>query len=524
MKKNSILKVSLLTILLIVLCTWIFKTISFDGTALNVSDKSELGLFTLLSYITDIFRYFPYVPITVLSIGIFYGVAYKIPAYRALPDAIVRKFEGKENIFVVVVMVVTAVLVSLTGLSLGMLFIFPFIISIVLLMGYNKLVAASVTVGSTMVGLIGTTLGISTTNYINYVLGINYDTEMITKVILLVVGLVILCVNVVLYANKTKNATDKVLDCVPDEGKKEKVSAKKVEEVVVAEKVEEKKETKTAKKTAKKKATKKSSKTRANDNASSSVKVVKHGENPSTLPFIIVFDLVFILLVVGTFNWTGVFKATWPADVLKAIKEFTIGGFPIFQKLLFGSAFTEFGSWSVNLEVPIVIFTASLVMALIYGLSLEKLLDGMVEGVKKAIKPAIYMTLIYLVLVVVVYHPFQLHITKFFMTASKGLNVVTMSAVAFFASLLNIECPYVAQGTLPYVMTVITDKSLYPIIGVIYQSIYGLTMLIAPTSVILLGTLSYLDVSYVQWVKHIWKVVLELLVALLVVFLVLVLI
>ena len=49
-------------------------------------------------------------------------------------------------------------------------------------------------------------------------------------------------------------------------------------------------------------------------------------------------------------------------------------------------------------------------------------------------------------------------------------------------------------------------------------------MLIAPTSIILLGTLTYLDVPYLQWVKHIWKVVLELLMAMIIVFLVLVLI
>ena len=183
-----------------------------------------------------------------------------------------------------------------------------------------------------------------------------------------------------------------------------------------------------------------------------------------------------------------------------------------------------FGAWTVNFEIPIIIFISSLVIALIYGLSLEKLFDGMVEGVKKAVKPAIYMTLIYVVLIIVAYHPFQLNIIKPLLTATKGLNIITMTLIAFIASLFNIESLYAAQFTLPYIMSVITDKTLYPIIAVIYQAVYGLTMLIAPTSIILLGTLSYLDVSYVQWVKHIWKLVLELLVLLIAVFLVLILI
>ena len=115
----------------------------------------------------------------------FYGVAYKIPAYRVLLDKLVKLFAGKESIFLAIVMILIAGIVSVTGLSFGILFVFPFVISIILLMGYNKLVAASVTVGSTIVGILGTTLGSSTTYYINLILNTSVKGEMITKVILL---------------------------------------------------------------------------------------------------------------------------------------------------------------------------------------------------------------------------------------------------------------------------------------------------------------------------------------------------
>ena len=523
MKKNSILKVSLLTILLVTIFTWIFKTANFDGTGIVTGDKSELSLFTLLSYIPEAIRYFIYVPMTILAIGLFYGVMYKIPAYRDLLDSIVKRFEGKENVFLIATMSIIAILVSITGLSLGMMFIFPFVISIVLLMGYNKLVAASVTVGSTMVGLMGITLGSGATNYINLILGIQYNSEMITKVIILVLGLILLCFNVVSYAKKTKNSTDKVLDYVPEE-KEEEVKKVEVKEEKV-EKVEKEVKSTNKKTTAKKKATKsKSTKTKANDNSSKSVKVVKNGKKSMLWPMAIMLDLVFILLLVGTFDWATVFKVTWPADALKSVNEFTIGGFPIFNKLLLGPTFTAFGSWTTNFEIPVVITVSALVIAFIYGIKLEKVLDGITEGVKKAFKPAVYMTMIYIVLIIVAYHPFQLNIIKPLVTATKGLNIITMSIVAFLASLFNVETLYAAQFTLPYVMSVITDAKLYPIIAVIYQAIYGFAMLIAPTSIILLGTLSYLDVSYVQWIKHIWKLALELLLLLIVVFLVLILI
>ena len=174
----------------------------------------------------ELFRYFPYVVLMTLAIGIFYGVAYKIPAYQVLLENLVKKFKGKENICLAVIMTLIAVIVSVSGLSFGIIFVFPFVISLVLLMGYNKLVAASVTVGSTIVGILGTTIGSNTTYYINAVLSTEVTNEMITKVVILVVALVLLIYNVLAYAKKTKNNTDKVVDFVPNktEGKEEKIA------------------------------------------------------------------------------------------------------------------------------------------------------------------------------------------------------------------------------------------------------------------------------------------------------------
>ena len=83
---------------------------------------------------------------------------------------------------------------------------------------------------------------------------------------------------------------------------------------------------------------------------------------------------------------------------------------------------------------------------------------------------------------------------------------------------------YLAQVTLPYVTTVVTDTTLYPILGVMTQAVYGLMMLVAPTSAVLVGVLSFLDIPYLQWLKHIWKLFVELLIVLVVLFLILVIV
>lgn len=516
MKKYNILKVILISILVVTICTWIFPTQQFNQTLVK-GDKMELGLYPLISYIVDLFRYFPYVVLVVLSIGAFYGVMYRIPAYRLTLDKIVDGFKGKENIFLTVIIAIIAILVSVSGLSYGMLFVFPLVISLVLLMGYNKLVAASVTVGSVMVGLIGTTLGSNSVLYINYILQTELFDIMAWKVVILLLALIIYVYNILKYANKTKNSTDMVVDYVPSS------LAKTDKKVVVKEEVEVKKEVKKPKKapvTKKKVASKKTTKTRANDNKTESVKVVKNTKKPNIWPLVVLFDITLLVICMGSFDWTTVFKTEWPADTLKSINEFKIGGFEVLNKLLFGNVVNAFGSWSLNYEIPITIFLASGIIAFIYGLKFDKYIEGVLDGIKKASKPAFYMLLTYLVLIIVVYHPFQLNITKAIVDITKGFNVMTMSLSAMVSSLLNVESAYTAQASLPYITTVITNSSDYQLIGLIYQAIYGLTMLVAPTSVILLGTLSYLDISYTQWLKHIWKVFVELLVVLLAIFII----
>lgn len=550
MKKHNILKVILCVVLLVTLCTWIFPTISFSSSLVEDGTRTQLGIFDFFSYIVEIFRYFPYIILMTLATGIFYGVAHKIPAYRALLDKIVSGFKGKENIFLAVVMALIAIFVSVSGLSFGMIFVFPLIISIVLLMGYNKLVAASVTVGSTAVGLLGITLGSNATYYINAILSTEVFNEIISKIVLLVISIILLIFNVLRYANKTKNNTDKVVELVPSdsteeektvevEENKEKVTSKikslfkkkestkttnAKKEAKGAKETKTKKSSKDSKSTKAKKQTKKSTKTRAYDlKAKDDIKVVKPKKNKVHVwPFVLIFDLVFIILMVSTFDWIGVFKVDWFEQALAAVQKFEVAGFPIFAKVL-GNV-SDFGTWSLNYEIPCLIFLATSFLAFIYGLKFDEFLDGAIEGIKKALKPAIYMFIVYLVLIIVTYNPFQLHFTKFLVNLTDGLNVITMTVVAMLASVLNIESVYVAQSTLPYVTSVITDSSLYPLLAVIFQSVYGLMMLIAPTSVILLGTLTYLDISYTQWIKHIWKLFLELLLVLVIVFLILFLI
>ena len=203
-KRKNISVVVLATILVVTLCSWIFPSASFNSVLVE-GERVQVGLFDLFSYPMVAVTYFSYVIVYALVVSIFYGIANKIPAYHTLIEKIKNAYTGREPIFLGLVMALTAIIVSITGLSFGMIFIFPFVISIVIAMGYNKLVAASVTVGSVAAGLAGTTLGTSSVSYLNQLLGLKTMDELVSKIVILVAFIIILIANVLMYAKKTKN-------------------------------------------------------------------------------------------------------------------------------------------------------------------------------------------------------------------------------------------------------------------------------------------------------------------------------
>lgn len=471
MKKHNILKVVLLAIVVVFLCTWIFP-LTYYKYDLVEQARDQVGLFELFSYPLVAFNYFSHIFMYVLVVGMFYGVLNKIPAYKKLLEKIRKGFQGKEWIFLVISILVLAAITSCVGFSLGLILLFPMMISLITMMGYNKLVAASVTVGSVVCGMIGTIYAQDNFSYINTVLGTTSSSSLLYKIILLAVSVGLLIFHVLWYGKKTKNQnSEEMKEFIPAEIYPEKPKKVRI------------------------------------------------------WPLVIIFDLMLIVLLLGAFPWDVVFpKFDVFTKALAWVQKYELFGFPILTKVL--GDIQVFGEWSymvANVPVatfPVVIFFVTGIIALVYRVKFNDFLDAIMKGAKKAAKPATIMILVYMILIIATYHQFQLGFTKVLLEATEGLNVLTMSAVAFLASFFNVEALYQVQSTLPYVASVFTDEALYPIIGVIFQAIYGIAMLVLPSSAILMGTLDYLGISYGKWLKHIWKLFAIILIVLLVVFLI----
>ena len=456
MKKNNTLKVLLITILFVYLLTWILP-ITYFQSELVTDARYQTGLFDMFNYPTLTLYYFGTTAIYVLAVGAFYGVFNKTGVFKKVVDKIVKLFKGKDIIFFGTVVTLLAVLVAFCGFGYELIFLLPLLTAIILSMGYDKITVAETFIGSIAVGYAGSLFAKEITGTYAETLTTNYTDLIWFRVAMLVLGIALLVFNVV-YRIKKKDV------------KKEEDSE------LLPEKIEKK---------------------------------TKKGKVKKTWPAIVIFDLILLLMIMGTLNFSGAFKIDIFEKFHQSVLGVKIGEFAIFSKIL-GTTMANgsLGNWDVA-QFTTILILSTLVLAIIYRISINDIFDGYKDGAKKFGLSALLMVITYTVLITVSNNPIVLTIIKPLMSITNGFNSVTLSISMFIASIFNIDAYYTASAMLPYVMNVITDTSTYSLVEFICQTMQGLALLVAPTSVVLLGTIAFLKVDYTKWIKNIWKFFLE---------------
>ena len=464
MKRHNLFKVVMITIFVAVLLSWLLPVVYYSSSSGLVDEgaREQIGIFSVMSYVGIAIQYFSHIGIYVLVTGGLYGVLNKLPAYRNIIDKVVKTFKKKEWIFILLAMLFVAGVSAFAGMYIAIIVLFPFIIAVILAMGYDRITAALATAGSVAAGLMGSAFAVNNTYGIDTVLGTVPNASLKFKGLLFLVAVGIMIVYTILYAKKHKDSKDvdnKIL--LPE--------------------------------------------------ASSSKKI-------KMWPLIVVMDLVLILLVIGFISWKDAFGIELFETIHTKVNSFAIFDFNIFQKL-FGLS-TSLGSWTL-VEGSVIIVLASYIISFIYRVKFSDFISYFMNGCEKALKAAILVVLIYVVLVSTTYVPYVLTITKPLLNLTDTLNVFTMSVTSFIASVCSVESYYAGTGVLPYVLSIYTDlaSSDVTLLSLIWQAMYGLAMLVAPTSVVLIATLAYLNVPYSKWLKNIWKVFLIILGVVLAIFL-----
>ena len=416
-------------------------------------ELSELGMYRIgffdifqLLFGTFQFKYFIQVFIFILCVGAFYGVLAKTGKYRAWIEKVANSFKGIEYVFLICVAVVLAALSSVFSYGLLLFMFIPFLIGVILSMGYDKVTAFIATFGSILIGQIGTTVGYNINGSLNEAIGTTLTSGLVYKLVMLFIPLGLL----IFYLVKAKHSGTKK-------------SEKEDNELFIGE---------------------------------------KSSNKYSVVPIIVVFALLFVMMIIGCTAWSDSFGINIFTKAHEAVMGVKIKDFEIFKNL-FGTI-TEFGTWYYA-EMSVLLILSSLVVGRFFRMKHSEILANMAEGAKKLLKAAMLIMLSYAVLYFAGNVLFYPTIAKFLLGATSKFNVFFSAIDVILGSVFHVDMTYVVAYVIPQIAAQDANATLVMLLS---QGLYGVTMLIAPTSIMLILGLSYLEIPYVEWIKKTWKYIL----------------
>lgn len=469
MKKNSLLKVLAIVFAVYVVLSWIIPAGYFSEGKLVADSTTPMGIFDIVRFpiITLSSSVFLIYGLTIVLIGGLYGVLNKTGAYSRLVERVVEKNKDKGNKFIIFTIILFTVLSSLTGLSLPLLVLVPFFVTVLLLLGYDKLSSMVSTFGAILVGNIGCTYGFNIGGYTNYFLNTGIHTEIISKAIFLVIITFLL----IMFVVRKNKKVSKVETKKKGSKKKEVVEEKKVNAPLYSK---------------------------------------ENNSEKSFVPIIVIGCFVIILAILGMYNWEIAFNIDVFNNFHSKVMGISIKDYPIVSNIL-GNV-EALGYWS-NYELLIILSLSTLLIGWIYNVKVKDFVDGFVKGAKEMLPVAIYMMLSNIIFLLMNSNSGTIFatISNFFLSMTKNFNGVVITVVSAIGGLFYNDFPYLLNILNSQITTLYTDSNLYPLIAFIMQSIHGIVQLLVPTSMILFGGLKYFGISFKEWIKFIWKYVIEIL-------------
>ena len=476
-KKYGLFSVLTVMLMLIVVATYFIK--GRDGEIIYLP---LLDVF--FNYINS-FYYFFDTAMYILIVGGFYGFLNHVSGYKKLVNNIANKFNEKGKVFIIASTIIFALVSSLTGLNQILLLFIPFVISIILLLGYDKLIAISATIGGTITGLIG---GLFLTvkdssgyydivyNTIDKVAGLESNFgNIFPKVLLLVVTTGLLIFYMLSHIKKAENNKNKY--------KLTKSDALFVE---------------------------------VKDRAGKVIKL--DNKKTRTWPLITILVFLLIVLVLGYLPWKSLFGIDCFETFHNWLIGLKIGDYQVFTSLI-SANLPALGKWydmGDFMVVNFIIIAAIFLLMLIYNVKFEEAMDGFLYGVKK-MAPTVMLVMLASTLLVCSYN------NGFFETAVKevsaklGDNVAIHGLMTALGSIMHSDLYYISAAVFTPITKSLTNTANLSVYAMMFQSIYGLIQLVGPTSILLIIGITYLDVPYKTWLKYIWRFILELLIAIFIV-------
>jgi len=465
-RKNNydLLKIIGIAFLLFVVLTWIIPTGSYTSGQFTKGETTPVGLYGIFTTPVYSFAVFAQYFILILCIGGFYGVLNKTGVYQQIIEKLTKRFGKKRNIYLVITILIFSLITSLFSETMMIFILLPFFITVLLKLDFDKLTAIASTVGASLIGMIANITG-NLAIYKNY-FGIEPKTTIIFNIIMYVVLVFLLSAYII-----SKNIIEANNKKEKKKNKKETKPEQKEEKLAIPLYVESK------------------------------------NTKKSIVPMIIILTLTLIVIMLGLYNWYYSFDINVFNDLYEKITTIELFGTNIISKI-FGQL-PIIGSFS-NYDVSAILLISSIAIAWIYSIKTNEFIESFKTGMKKILLPATYVILASVIFSSVVTASsgnISITISNFILNLSNNFNVLTGTLTAMIGSFFYNDYLYLINGL--YSALSLYDTNMMPVILFIFQSMFGIMMFILPVSITIIGILKYLEVSYKDWIKYIWKLLIQ---------------
>lgn len=484
-EEHDLAKFVLGILLVIVIASWIIPTGSFGyGGAFTEGEMGRIGLVHMVYAFTFAIQNYSIQIGYLLVIGIFYGVMTHTEGYKALVEKLAKFGKKKEVLFSLVVSFIIAFLASFLNNSFILLAFIPLVITVLRKMGFDKISAFATTFGSILVGVLGATYGTEGLGAILTYLTYGGIQAKVSSLILVRFGILALAFIIYSFFLVRYN--------------KKQFAKKKNNEVIEEDLfyVDEPKKKKT-----------------------------------KVWPTVTIFAILFVLAILGFITWNvnpngeTIFGITIFDDFHKWLMGIKIGsddGFAIFKTIV-GNVLPGYsydispalGSWYL-FNYSTLLLVVTIITAFISRMKVDEFFTNAYEGLKKVVKPTLFLVLAYVSFVLLYFSPIMPTIVNEIGKLSNGaFNPFVMTLQAFVGSIFNTDIGFLSY-TVMYSFSNFADKG--EIVFLIYLTIFGLVSFVTPIATFLLYGLSFMDIKYTKWFKYIWKFFVAMLVCLVVIF------
>lgn len=484
-EKNSVIKMILWLLFLVILLSWVIPSGSFSTGGLFTANEEVvgIGLVPILYAFTSAIQNYSIQIGFLLTVGLFYGIVSKTEGFKRLVSRIAKFAKGKEIIVSLIISFVLAFLGSFINNTFVVVAFAPFFVMVLRKMGLDKLGSFAVTFGSIFVGILGVTFGTETLS--NYTMYLGYGGSEVTLTTHLGIRFGVLAVAFIVFAVfeffylkknlKNQESLENDLFVAEDPAKK----------------------------------------------------------NGKSWPMVVLLAIVFVIGILGFIYWNAdpngnkVFGIEIFDNFHKSLSEVVIGKdeLPLITSIL-GRALPNlsydlapaFGQWYL-FNYSVVLIITALIAAFVSRMKWDEILTNAKDGIVKMVKPILLVTIAYMSFVLIYWTPLVPTIIAEIGKISENFNPFVASLQAFFASFFNTDFAYMGYNLSSYLGSFAGKEG--DLLFLIFTTIYGLVNFVTPASAFLVFGLSYSDVSYKKWLKYIWKFLCVMLVLLLILFVIL---